>query len=307
MTTSYPRAIALFTAGTVVILAGFELGARYVLPHVSKTQARLVKETQAARTVKTAPGHTHVLAIGNSITVYGLDTKAMQAKLPDNITVTRLAIEDTIGFDWSLWIRRLADEGVQTDAVLIGLRPRMLLHRERYRGPLGAHYLTRTTDFPEVFERTDAHPTTMVSFLFSHVSRYEAMRQDVTKVLFTQLLPNFPRLAASLRGGDASLPDEAKFKAPLEAEVKDLARHAKEALGARLILWIPPAKSEPLAGLTALQDAARPHGVPVLIPIADDAIDEDAFTDGLHLTAEGAATTSAALAPLLVQALQASR
>ncbi len=253
----------------------------------SKVQRREVEQRRALLAVKdtnsTSPSHIAVL--GNSLLLEGVNVQILARQTEAEAIPVPYFVLATDYYDWYFGLRRLFAEGMRPRYVLLGLSPNQLasLHT---RGEYSAQYLFRGEDLIEVAQKTHMDATTTTSFMLAHISKYYSTREITRGYIFSKLLPDVTELLHEKLGAvrDPAIP---------EATLYTLARDRLMCLdglalanGAQFMLVVPPTYQ---SGSEAIVHAGKDLGIPVLIPVPSDELDQSSFqSDGFHLNEKGA-------------------
>ncbi len=289
------RAILMFAALLVLQLGAAELLTRLGLRRISRIEQRTLSDRTAALSIRQSvhgAGPVAVLMVGNSLLLKAVDFPALQKQLPARIRPVRLVVEQTAYFDWYYGLRELFREGSHPDAVVICLDV--------------ANFIASGSDLPDYVARTmlgtadilpyahDLHldHTQISTLLFSHYSSFFAARAHLRNFFLNIACPACTQLIHGLIYGSPGFPPD------------DVVRHVTEgrlrALNAlcgdnrtRLVVLIRPSRRK-LNLLTAA--AARQAGIELLMPAMPGEFPAPLFSDGFHLSPDGATVFTTLLA-----------
>ena len=299
---------ALLAVCAAVALA-VELGARWVMPRISKIDSRTLTEQLAANKIGTpAAGEKTLLIIGNSLMRSGINIPQLQQAMRPRWQVRRLIVENTDYLDWYYGLRKLFADGNRPTAVALMLTPRQLL-AGGVRGEYTSYYLFSAADTLRVGVRAHYHPTQISSMLVGHYSAYYGKRIEIRKVAFQKVVPDAVALVSML------MPEAVAKDVITPAQIDELggARLAEikalcSAFHVRLVFLVPtpqhgaPALDRVAAVAERLGLASERLAVGFGEANRDrDGIWPDKFfdTDHWHFSEEGAAAYTARLAPAL--------
>jgi len=295
------RATWVLLAGIVVILAGVELAARYVVAPRSAIQRRIAAEKEAA--VRLANGD--VLFVGNSLLLWGVDVPQLRSALQPEWKSHRLVVEATTFEDWTFGLKRLLDRGTKPSAVVVVLSPTQLAQHS-VLGDYFAHHLMALGDLPAVATRVDLHPTAVTSMALANKSVFFGLRGELRKALLFAFLPNLDRLFTLVNRGAEPSSVRLESQVPLLSQHLAELRELSRSCGLPVLLVIPPQlRSNELMEQT--ERIAKEKGVELLVPIAPGQLDATHFSDGFHLNTKGQNLFTPALAAHVRQALAAYR
>ncbi len=272
------------------------------LDRTSKVQRREVAQRQALLTVKdtNSTGDPHIAVLGNSLLLEGVDIQNLSVQTEAKAIPVPYFVLATDYYDWYFGLRRLFAEGMQPRYILLGLSPNQLASSQT-RGEYSAQYLFRGEDLIEVAQKTHMDPTTVSSFMLGHVSKFYSTRRIIRGYVLSSLLPNVSELLHEKLGGvrDPAIP-EATLKMLATDRLKSLDALCR-AHDAQFMLVVPPTYQ---SGSKTIAQAGTDLGIPVLVPVQSDELDQSFFqSDGFHLNEKGAAIFTNRLAAELRNAL----
>lgn len=290
-------------AGCAALLAVAELATSVGISRISRIERRTAGEISALTHRPNPTGARAVLIVGNSLLLDGVNFPALQRGLGQEIQANRLVVEGTYYLDWYYGIRRLFAEGASPDVVVMCLNAAQLTSSS-IRGDYSANRLFLARDLLSVANDAGLTPTQASSLWFAHYSAFYGMRAEIRKWILSNLMPSLQELQPYLA--------PARHPAHLTAELLDLAtrrleasRHLASGHGSRLVLVLPAVEG-PGDDTAAIQEAGRQASVPVLVPTAPGEVPAREFSDGFHLNALGARRYTAALIPVLREAVMAN-
>lgn len=302
---AYWRASLVVILLALLIVGGLELVSRLLITRISRVERRqagdFAQAYERSREPTGRPDRRRVLIVGNSLLLAGVDMDALSQNLPAGWGATRIAVDDTSYFDWYYGLRRLFHEGLRFDAVLLMMTPQQFTATTARRNYF-ARRLMLTRDLWGVARDLDLHPTEAADYFFSSISEFYGMRTEIRKVLLGRLMPSLPQFTGLFVVPRRTWqPDWEDVRRTSETRLQRLAgltqRHQT-----RLLLAIPPVPTQP-DGAEALRAAGRNAGVPVLYPIPSGGLPDSLYSDGFHLTHEGAAQFTKALGENLTTVL----
>jgi hypothetical protein len=283
----------------VVFLAGVEVFTRRRIVRMSKIEARVQNEYEAAVATKPSRGRKTVLLLGNSLMGEGVRFDDVQAALKPDLDLRRLYVENTDYYDFFYGIRRLFAEGARFNYVVVFLTPRQLIF-PGVRGDYFAYRLMAPADIFRMARDTGLDRTDTSDMFFAHFSAFYGLRSEIRKVLLARLLPDLPALMTLITGNRSGrLSNEEIYR----GEIAKLTafRELAAARNSRIILVLPP-QTEP-EGADVTQLAARQTGITV-VTVSPGVTGASDFRDGFHLNDAGARKYTTALIPELARALR---
>ena len=285
------RAILTLLAIIAGIMGLAEVLSRVVIPRAGTVEGRIVREHRAVLEPP-PPGTRRILAVGNSMLLRGVDFPAFQAGLPSGWDARRFVVEATQYNDWYFGLRRLFQEGLQCDVVMVTLSARSFTGTP-VRGGYFARRLMMPGDVFMVSRRLQMTPTQSADLLLSSVSEFQGIRAKVRSSLLLRLIPRMDRLLGGLDGAPIWRPNRVEMRELTRQNLlalQDLAAEHK----AQVVLFIPPVRDGP-DGAEAAVEAGVEAGIPVLLPIPSGGISRDLFFDDVHMDPAGAAILTPAL------------
>jgi hypothetical protein len=282
------RAFAVLLAALLLYCCVLEVVAQTGFPRLSRIQRRITSGRRDALALQatTAEGAKTVLLVGNSLVVHGVDAQMLRKEMAPRFQSNVFAIESTQYLDWYFGIRRLFAEGSRPGIVVLCLSTRQLISKGT-DGEYFAYYIMQGRDILSVKKEANLDVTTTSNFFFASLSAWLGSRASIRNWLLGELMPNVEELTAYLPQRVSAMP-------PADVVVMEGMRRlrALQALctshGTRFVLLIPPSiRSGDQSD--ELQAAAKPAGIPVLIPYRATEMPPSYFEDGFHLNSQGAA------------------
>lgn len=273
----------------------FEFACRVILPRAIAIEAGRERDYAAASGLKSNITQPSVLLLGNSLLGAGVDMEALRAEFGSRAKIERVMVEDTLFFDWLYGMRRLFSVGSRPDLVALVIGPEQIV-ADRVRGEYTAYRLMRTSDTLEIGSRLGLSNTATADLYLSSMSAFLGMRNNIRRRVLLAMVPGLrslmPRLNA--RTEQALVPAVATPKsAERLAEFKAMVEKA----GSRLVLVVPPTGASTFpASVEIIREAARLANTALLVPIEGPDVDRRQFSDGFHLTPEGASRFTRLLA-----------
>jgi hypothetical protein len=268
----------------------------------SKVQRREAAQRRALLAVKdtnsTSPSHIAVL--GNSLLLEAVNIQILTKQTEAKAIPVPYFVLATDYFDWYFGLRRLFAEGMRPRYLLLGLSPNQLASMS-IPGEYSAQYLFRGEDLIEIAQKTHMDATTTSSFMLAHISKFYSTRQTTRGYILSKLLPGVGDLLheklAAVR--DPAIPEAILLKLATDRLMSlDALCRANRA---QFIFVVPPSYQ---SGLETIAQAGKKIGIPVLIPVPNDELDESFFqNDGFHLNERGATIFTNSLAADLRNAL----
>lgn len=292
------RHIALLLALILLFGAGVETVVRLGLGRISRIQRRTQGEYAAA--TRTA-GPASVLLVGNSLLGEGVDMDDLRRRVGPDVDVHRFFVDATIYYDWLYGLRHLFHQGARPRAVVVFMSGRQWL-TTAVRGEVTAGLMFDRRDVPRIAADVRLDHTQASNLLFATFSQYYANRMDVRKWLLGMIVPGLQQLGEKLRPPSPPLPPDDEIVQRALPRIEAL-RDLCAAHGARLVLVVPPTPA-PHSGATAIAAAGARAGVDAWLPIDEHQLGIENYSDGFHLNARGRAQFTAALAPLMKDALR---
>jgi hypothetical protein len=262
---------------------------------ISKVQRRELSQRRALLTVKDTASSDlpHIAILGNSLLLDGVEVSLLADRLKGEATPAPYFVLATDYYDWFFGLKRLFAEGMRPRFIALGLSPNQFAS-PGIRGDYSAQYLFRRTDLVEVARTTHMDATAATGFFLSSVSKFYGTR-DITRGFVLELV--LPRV------GDLLHTQAAGFRDPAVPGVtlRELATDRLQALndlchanGSDFVLVIPPTYQ---IGSETIANAGKEIGVQVLVPVADNELDQSFYqSDGVHLNEMGAKIFSGRLA-----------
>ena len=181
-------------------LLGAELVGRFVVPRVSKIEARVVMEEAAAHDLRATPGAPPAtLIVGNSLLLASVTIAELTRQLEPEWHTQRFVVESSEYNDWYFGLRNLFANGSRPNPVVLMLNPRQLI-ADNIRGAYSAFHLFSAADSVRAGVRAGLHPTIISGLVLGHFSAYCGTREETRKVAFQKVVPRASELAAVLVG-----------------------------------------------------------------------------------------------------------
>jgi hypothetical protein len=292
-------AVVLLGALVLVAIAAAEIGFRWAIRQ-SRIERRTDQEQRAVEQVRRSARTREVLILGNSLLLAGVNFEDLSSELQPSWHATRFVVEQTSYYDWYYGTRLLLDRGSRPDAIGLALESLDLVSNGA-RGEYFAYRLLLTRDALAATHDLRLHPTEAASYLLGTVSCFYGVRSEVRKVLLGRLVPNLAPLV--MRLVDRPAP---------KLEPETLHRIARERLlrfrdllapyGIRLVVVLMPVPGR-TNQIEPIRRAGREAGVPVVAPYDERDFAPELFSDGYHLSQDGARKLTGLVGPSLRQAL----
>jgi hypothetical protein len=267
----------------------------------SKVQRREVAQRRGVLAVRDqAPDRpSHIALFGNSLLLDGIDTSELREKLAPGFVTTPYFVLGTEYCDWYYGLKRLFAEGMRPRYVVVGLSPNQFTSSYT-RGNYSARYLFQQSDLLEVARKTHMDPTTTSGFVLAHFSEFYSTRDVTRGFLITWLLPSVAALLHNLNTIHQPPITELIVRQVGPARLASLDELCR-ANDSHFLLAIPPT---PEGGAETIVDIGRAQGIPVLLPVASEALNYTYYqSDGFHLNEKGAKIFTARLAEQLIAQL----
>lgn len=298
------RAILVLLAALVAWFALLEVAMRVALPHLSQSERRIEDDADRAFHLQPlgARGEPTVLFVGNSLLEQGINRHQLQAAMSPGYALVYYPIEGTTYLDWLYGLRRLFAQGARPATVVVCMSGRHLLSNATY-GETFAYHLLQPSDLPQVMHDAHLDMMTASDYLFATKSAWLGSRNVLRAGVLQKWLPRSDLLAAHVTAVDPL---------PVVVNVETLGRAVErlqslQALarehGARFVYLVPPSLNRADIG-AALAVRARAAGVEVLLPFEPAEMPRQKFSDGLHLSPDGATDFTARVGPALLGALR---
>ena len=275
-------ALILLMAG---IMLSAELGARFLFPHISHIQHRIVDDQRQVLAFRTPSRDAKplILLVGNSLLLRGLDYPAIQAEFPD-AHVVRYVIENTSFLDWYYGLNHLFRLGIRPTRVVLCLNTGQTVTPE-ILGDYSARYLFDARDLMSVARDAGLDTTQTSNLFFAHWSSFYASRATIRNYLINIADPPYASALHELARIPQRFPSESQMIAiasPRLRAINELCRRN----GSDFIFLVPPSLSnldEVLIKAGALEN------VKVVVPLPAGTVAAEYFrADGAHLTEKGA-------------------
>jgi hypothetical protein len=284
---------------TVLSLVALEVVTRFGFGHISRIESRIHQEHMTALAARPAgAGSANVLMLGNSLLLEAMDYDEVRKTLPPRIIPVRFVIENTAYLDWYYGIKRLFGDGTRVNYVVVCLSIDHFLSNSTL-GDYSSFYLFPTSDIVTVGRRAGMDNTEISSLFFARYSLFYAGRNNMRNFILNRLDPAYTEVLRNVVVRPARPRTDAEVLAsavPRLEALRDLcARH-----DAKFLFLLPPG-FEP--GANGLSEAGRQAGVPILIPVPQNAWQRNMFRDGFHLNHAGSVQFTARLINALGEAI----
>ena len=274
-----------------LILAALETGTRVVFRRVSRLENRIMVDHRNALSLR--PGtKPHILLLGNSLLLEGLDYDALHKSLAPDAEVTRFVIEGTTYYDWYYGIRRLLASGSRPDRIVLCMSALNLLGAG-IRGDYSAYYLFQTQDIAGIARSIHYDTTKASNLVFARYSLFYAARNNMRNFILGKVDPAYSALINHIQFSRSQLPPSNEIEHSAEQRLRALNSECAR-YRVPFVFLIPPAIDA--HGERELLEAGRLSGTSVSVPIAGGTLPADLFRDGFHLNSRGAAVFTDALA-----------
>ena len=305
--TSSSKQPALFYAKLLVgicavLILLFEFSSNYLLKRHSETYARVSQQYADAVKLRPAnPGEpASVLMVGNSLLLYGVDVDRLKNLTSGRVHICPIFLEATGYYDWLYALQRLFREGSRPQVVVLGVGVNSFL-ANTVRQDYAPLMLFDLRDSLSVASDLNMDRTATSNLLLAHASVF----WDTRSVLRTQVLrhavPHYEDLVTFLKPQPA-VPPAPQFQAIANPRLEQL-RALCQAHGAKLIILVPPTPSSEGA-IHQMTIASQKAGVDALVPIDPAVLPTEYYlSDEVHLSPEGAALFTTALAEYLPQTI----
>lgn len=283
-------ALILIMAG---ILVSAELSARFLFPHISHIQQRIVEDQRQVLAFRTPSGDAQpmILLVGNSLLLRGLDYAAIKAEIPD-AHVVRYVIENTSFFDWYYGLNQLFRLGIRPTRVVLCLNTGQTVTPE-ILGDYSAHYLFAARDLLAVARDAGMDTTQTSNLFFAHWSSFYASRATIRNYLINVVDPPYASALHELARIPQPLPSESQMIVIARARLRAIHELCRRN-GSDFIFLVPPSQSnldEVLIKAAALEN------VKVTVPAPAGTLGAEYFRDdGFHLNEKGATLFTTKLA-----------
>ena len=280
-------------SGLVVIFAGLELSAPFILAHLSRTERRVTEELCGAQALRrtTDDGRPTVLLVGNSLLLEGVQIDELKTGLSNQYSVSRLGIEQTHYLDWYFGLRRLLDEGARPSVIVLSLATEQLASPFTLEESF-AHRQMSARDLPLVIRERHLDRTSASSYFFAHWSNWLGDKGFIRQGVMILLVPNFRELGARIADHGAHIHDPVVLLNAGKRRFPEL-RDLTEKYQVRIVLLIPPSLREDHA--LDVQELGTQMGIPVWVLTKPGEFTRDYFRDGFHLNRQGAEIFTARL------------
>lgn len=274
----------------IVIVAAVEAGSRVAVTKISRIERRTEAEYAAVH-APPKTGKPMVLFLGNSLLDAAVQVPRLRQSLEDSFEIRRFMVEQTHYYDWFYGIRRLLQEGVRPDVVVLMLSGHQLLGTIS-RGDYSAYHLVAHRDIVRMTVDLQLHPTEAAGMVLSNYSFFYGLRKEIRKVLLGRLIADFPTLSRRMLPDPAPPIPEDRLIAGSRERIAALQRECAN-YGVRLVFAVPPAPDFRSAAL--ITQGATQAGVEILVPFSSADFSHRDFSDGFHMNERGAEKYTALL------------
>ena len=286
--------IIVLLAGLAMIMLALEVGSPLILRHLSRTERRVEIELGAASKLRptTTDGRPTVLLAGNSLLLQGVELDGLHQNLAAQYDVSRLGIEQTHYLDWYFGLRRLLEEGARPSLIVLALGTDQLASRLS----LGESFARRqmsTGDFGLAVREGKLDRTTASTYWFAHWSNWLADKGFIRQRVLILLVPNFRGLAGRIADHGAHVDNPALLIGMARKRLPQLADLSRM-YGVRIVLLVPPTLHEDHS--REIQSLGTQLGVPVWVLSPPGEFPAGLYSDGYHLSEQGAAIFTSRLA-----------
>lgn len=279
-----------------------ELTVRFGLGKASRIEGRIESEYRAVLAIKgsSSGGPKTLVVLGNSLLLEGVDFPVLKQSLAPDIQATRLVIEQTDYLDWYYGLRKFYTRGVHPDVVALNLTAVQMV-RDNIRGEYFAYRMMNTRDVFRAASDAKLSATGTFALLVGNLSAFYGTRGETRKFVLSKLIPGVSQLISAIVPMDVARPLDHEPAVASMCQRLRMVDALVRANGGRFILIQPASLNLP--GMQYLSEAGAKTGVRVLTPLPVGALSRSDFRDGFHLTPEGASRYTAALAPMLRDAI----
>jgi len=289
------RFTIVLLATIVVVLVFLEIVSRERFESTSKVEMRELSERAGVLAIRdtAASGEPHVVLLGNSLMLEGIEVQLLKAKIAPGYVPTIYFVLGTNYYDWFYGLRRLFAEGMRPRYIVLGLSPNQLATSE-VRGDISAHYLIQQSDLLDLVRQSHMDATRASEFALAHYSVFYSIREVFRSYVMSRVFPSVADLlqkrSASFREPDVS---DSVFR-PLAAGRLAALDQLCKTYGAHLLFVVPPTYQK---GDETIVEAGREDGVTVLLPVKRDEFDQSYYQkDGFHMNQRGAEIFTARVA-----------
>lgn len=183
----------------VLILAVFEVAARFLIPRISEIESRITSDlrgVQAAAAVPPAQGQ-RIWVVGNSLLVQSVSFPELQSRLPAGVRVLPVRVEDTRFLDWIYGLHRLLLQAPRPDKIILMLSPEQLAS-SRIRGDYSAYRMFTSGDTLRVGARLGLSRTGMADLLAANLSAFRGQRNEIRQQVYRAVAPWYRELLHEL-------------------------------------------------------------------------------------------------------------
>ena len=282
-----------------------ELVGRFVVPRISKIEARVATEEAAAHGLSAAPGAPPAtLIVGNSLLLASVTIAELSRQLEPEWRTQRFVVERSYYNDWYFGLRNLFSNGSRPNTVVLMLSPRQLI-ADNIRGAYSAFHLFSAADSARAGVRAGLHPTVISGLVLGHLSAYYGTREETRKVAFQKVVPGASALAAVLVGPPrvARELDESNLHAESARRLVELSRLCAGYAIRCMFVPAPRPGGTNSEDLIVIQEAERAGLRAAALQPHDAWSVQDFESDGYHMNPVGAVRFTAAFGMTLKAAL----
>lgn len=296
---------ALLLVCVALLWLGVELAARVALPRMSKLEARIAQERGQAFSIGAGPlAKKTILIAGNSLPLAAIDVPQIERAFAGR-RIVRYIVESTQYLDWYYGLRTLYASGNRPGTVVLSLNARHMIANATLGDEFGWRLMS-TRDFFDAGLASGLSATGVSSLLLGNLSEFYGLRSQVRAVLLSRLLPGFANLKLLFEPVSNHRPLDIALAAAIAKNRLRQSNDLVKSNGGTFVFVVPATLDA--ADVATLVKAGEEAGVTVLVPLQTSAVSEQDFlADQFHLNPAGAARYTAALAPMLKQAVNAAR
>lgn len=282
--------LVCLAAAIALYFLALEIVMRTVVPRISQVERRHIMDRQAASTLARAGQDNvkSVLVVGNSLLQQGIDRPLLANTTAPKHRVVVYPVENTTYWDWYFGLRRLLREGAAPDVVVLCLNLRQAL-ADTTNGEGFAHSLMWIGDLVSVTKASNLDLTGASNYFFANISAWLGGRSFIRNWVLEKWVPDANTLVQYFApaGPGRSSQDSRAEKSRVLLQRLGALRDLCEAAGTHFVFLIPPSASgEDVT--TEIQQLAAQAGILVMVPFRAGELDASAFSDGFHLSADGA-------------------
>jgi hypothetical protein len=248
-----------------------------------------------------------VLVLGNSLVRDGVNPDILEAEMRAQnvgpIHIERTYMMNTIVNDWYYAFKHHFVDTGRLPGVLVICFSNNHLDDALIQRPLVARYYSGLRDIPQIFSEDVKDFDGRVEFLLSAWSASFTHRTNVERRALDTVIPHYRETATRIND---SLTDEVTKRAhdyqPTYRRIEQLIRLAEDH-GVRVVLVAMPVES-PYRINPQINRAVETTGATFIDSRAAEGLSKESYTDGMHMTSDGAAIYSRSLARQLADYLK---